>query len=94
MEANTLVIEDERTCLVLKTNAFGPGDKITRLRLETKACSAKDGVRLMLKANMFGARDKLTRLAIETNAFGTGGERISQQTMYTFAGRTVYHYIM
>ena len=58
-------------------NALGAGDEITRLRLETKACSAKDGTRLMLKANMVGARDKLTGLAIETIAFGTRGERAS-----------------
>ena len=43
----------------------------------TKACSAKEGTRLMLKVNMFGARDELTCLAIETNAFGTGGDRVS-----------------
>ena len=61
----------------LKTNAFGAGDKITHLRLETKACSVKDGTRLMLKANMFDARDELTRLVIETNVFGTGGKRVS-----------------
>ena len=40
----------------------------------------------MLKVNMFGARDELTRLSKETNAFGTGGERVSQQTRYAFAG--------
>ena len=60
--------------------------KLTPLRLETKGCSAKNGTCLILKANMFGARDELTRLAIETNAFGTGGERVSQQTTHTFAG--------
>ena len=83
LEANTLVAGDEQTCSAPKTNAFGAGDEITRLQLETKVCSAK-GERglLMLKAIMFGGRDEI---AIETNALGTGGERVSQQTTHAFA---------
>ena len=65
---------------------FGAGDEITHLRLETKVCSTKDSMCLVLKVDMFGARDKLTRPEIEMNAFGTGGERASQQTRHAFAG--------
>ena len=62
-----------RIHLAVKTNeanAFGAGDEITGLALETNVFSAKDGTRLTQKANMFSARDELARLAIETFRVG------------------------
>ena len=40
----------------------------------------------MFDAEGFGVRNELTHVAIETNAFGTGGERVSQQTTHAFVG--------
>ena len=74
-----------------KANSFVPGDKITRLTLETITFSAKNGTRLTLNTNLFVARDELhvhvTCLVMEMNMFRIGVEPLTQSREIFFVLR-------